>query len=218
MAPKEKPPIIEPFNPLDKRHLGESIAEALLESNLCPLPPEPFIGAGVYAIYYRSSFPAYSKLASSGADGQEMCPIYVGKAVPPGARKGGLGLDVNHGTALYKRLAEHGESIVMAGNLDLSDFSCRFLVVDDIWIPLAESILIEWFKPVWNRIIDGFGNHTPGEGRKGQQMSPWDCLHPGRKWVRELNLQANALSPETLAQRVEEYLDAFFDSHAKRMN
>lgn len=35
-------------------------------------------------------------------DGQLRCPIYVGKAVPPGARKGGLGLDVDHGQALYK--------------------------------------------------------------------------------------------------------------------
>ena len=209
MAPKEKPPVIEPFNPLDKRHLGESIAAALLETDIQPLPPPPFISTGVYALYYTGPFPVYSRLAAVNSDGQYRCPIYVGKAVPAGARKGGLGFKVNHGQAIYKRLAEHAESVASAENLSLTDFACRFLVVDDIWIPLAESILIEWFRPVWNRVIDGFGNHTPGEGRKGQQMSPWDCLHPGREWVRKLQLQTHALSQDELNNRIENYLCDF---------
>ena len=49
MAKKSDYPVFEPFNPLDKRHLGASVANALLESDIYPLPPEPFIGAGVYA-------------------------------------------------------------------------------------------------------------------------------------------------------------------------
>ena len=77
-------------------------------------------------------------------------PIYVGKAVPAGTRKGGFGLDIEHGSVLYHRLVEHAESVKAAVNLDIADFFCRFLVVDDIWIPLAESVLIEKFKPVWN--------------------------------------------------------------------
>ena len=33
-----------PFNPLDKRHLGESVAEALTLREVGPLPPvEPFL-------------------------------------------------------------------------------------------------------------------------------------------------------------------------------
>lgn len=57
MAKKADYPVFEPFNPLDKRHLGASVANALLESDIYLLPPEPFIGAGVYALYYVGDFP-----------------------------------------------------------------------------------------------------------------------------------------------------------------
>ena len=202
--PKNEMPVLKPFNPLDKRNLGESVADALLQTEASPLPPEPFIGAGVYVIYYIGSFSAYGQLSAVNRDGQFRCPIYVGKAVPAGARKGGLGLDVAHGQALYKRLTEHAESIKAARNIDIADFYCRFLVVDDIWIPLAESMLIERFKPVWNRVLDGFGNHDPGKGRHQGMMPQWDCLHPGRAWAERL--QPCSQTAEQLAERVERYL------------
>jgi hypothetical protein len=201
-------PAFKPFNPLDKRNLGESVADALLHTTVQALPPEPFIGAGVYAIYYMGSFSAYRQLAEVNQDGQFYCPIYVGKAVPPGSRKGGLGLEVEHGQTLYKRLAEHAESVNAARNLDIADFFCHFLVVDDIWIPLAESMLIERFKPVWNRVLDGFGNHDPGKGRHRGMMPQWDCLHPGRAWAQRLQPCAN--TAEQLAERVEQYLRELF--------
>jgi hypothetical protein len=143
-------------------------------------------------------------LSEHNIDGQFRCPIYIGKAVPAGARKGGLGLDVKHGQALYKRLAEHAESVNAVVNLDIEDFFCRFLVVDDIWIPLAESILIERFKPVWNRVLDGFGNHDPGKGRYNGMMPLWDCLHNGRIWATRL--KPCAITKDDLEKRVEEYL------------
>ena len=208
--PKNEKPVLKPFNPLDKRNLGESVADKLLEMEAQLLPPEPFIGAGVYAIYYMGPFSAYGQLSEVNRDGQFRCPIYVGKAVPAGARKGGLGLDVDHGQALWKRLSEHAESVKAASNLNLADFYCRFLVVDDIWIPLAESMLIERFKPVWNRVLDGFGNHDPGKGRHQGMMPQWDCLHPGRAWAERLQPCAN--TAEQLAERVENYLKEFFDS------
>jgi hypothetical protein len=203
--------VLTPFNPLDKRNLGESVAEALLATPAQPLPPEPFMGAGVYALYYTGSFPAYRLLSEKNRDGQSLCPIYIGKAVPAGARKGGLGLDVEHGQALYKRLSEHAESIKAAQNLEISDFHCRFLVVDDIWIPLAESMLIERFAPVWNRVLDGFGNHDPGKGRYSGMMPQWDCLHPGRAWAARL--QPGASIAKELAERVNAYLHKFFDAN-----
>ncbi len=202
--PKNEMPVLKPFNPLDKRNLGESVADALLQTEASPLPPEPFIGAGVYVIYYIGSFSAYGQLSAVNRDGQFRCPIYVGKAVPAGARKGGLGLDAAHGQALYKRLAEHAESIKAVRNIDISDFYCRFLVVDDIWIPLAESMLIERFKPVWNRVLDGFGNHDPGKGRHQGMMPQWDCLHPGRAWAERL--QPCSQTAKQLVERVERYL------------
>lgn len=193
-----------PFNPLDKRHLGESVAAAMLKSDIHPLPPEKFRGAGIYAIYYIGDFEAYADLAVINRDGQFARPIYVGKAVPAGARKGGLGLDAEPGTALFKRLSEHYESVKAAENLNEADFFCRYLVVDDIWIPLAESLLIEKFQPVWNRVLDGFGNHDPGSGRYAQQKSPWDELHPGREWANRLRPCAS--TKESLIERIKDFL------------
>ena len=208
MASKDGIPVIKPFNPLDKSNLGESIAEAAMHSDVYPLPPEPFIGAGVYMIYYTGDFPPYKLLSNRNKNGLFLNPIYVGKAVPAGARKGGFSLNVNHGTALYKRLSKHSESVSAASNLDLGDFYCRFLVVDDIWIPLAESLLIEKFGPVWNRILDGFGNHDPGKGRHSGKISFWDCVHPGRSWVSKL--QPCLYSKEELENRIENYLTEYF--------
>jgi hypothetical protein len=202
---KSDAPRLEPYNPLDKRNLGESITDAMLGTKPSLLPPNPFIGAGVYALYYVGSFPAYAKLAEMNRGGKYLCPIYIGKAVPSGARKGGLGLEVEHGQALFKRLSEHAESIKSANNLELADFCCRYLAVDDVWIPLAESMLIERFKPVWNRVLDGFGNHDPGSGRHSGKMPQWDCVHPGRAWAARLQPCANTL--DELLRRIEEYLD-----------
>lgn len=195
-----------PFNPLDKRHLGESVAAAMLKSKIHPLPPEKFKGAGIYAIYYIGNHEAYNDLAVVNRDGQFARPIYVGKAVPAGARKGGLGLGADPGTALFKRLSEHHESVKAAENLNEADFFCRYLVVDDIWIPLAESLLIEKFQPVWNRVLDGFGNHDPGSGRYAQQKSPWDELHFGREWADRL--RPCATTREVLIERVKDFLSS----------
>lgn len=172
-----------PYNPLHKRNLGESVAKALLTEPVGPLPTERFVGAGIYAIYYTGAFGAYEEIAKSNRDGKFQWPIYVGKAVPASARKGGFGLDADPGEVLHRRLAEHATSIEQASNLEIQDFQCRYLVVDDIWIPLAESLLIEKFYPVWNMKIDGFGNHDPGAGRRNQRKSSWDVLHPGRPWA-----------------------------------
>lgn len=188
----EQPRRIPPFNPLDKTNLGESVAEAMLQQPVCPLPPdEPFIGAGIYALYYEGNFALYTEIAGQNRNRQYRWPIYVGKAVPAGARKGGYGLGADPGQALYKRLTEHAASIGDAENLNVADFHCRFLVVDDIWIPLAESLLVEMYSPLWNQKIDGFGNHDPGKGRYNQQRSPWDTIHPGRAWAYKLKPPSN---------------------------
>ncbi len=199
-APKGKA-----YNPLDKLNLAKSI-----EIELLARPPEPLsavdhiAGAGVYVIYYTGPFPVYAPLAEANSGGQFTKPIYIGKAIPKGGRKGGLSVDVAAtGRALSDRLKQHAASIDEAGNIELADFHVRHLVVDDIWIPLGENMLIETFKPVWNRAIDGFGNKDPGNRRATQYRSPWDVLHPGRKFAEKL-----ADSPATTAfllQRIEDY-------------
>ncbi len=76
--------------------------------------------------------------------------------------------------------------------------------MDDIWIPLGENILIETFKPLWNRAIDGFGNRDPGKRRATQYRSPWDVLHPGRAVAAKL--AESPLTEEFLRRRVSDYL------------
>lgn len=147
------------------------------------LPPEPFDGVGVYAIYYKGDFKPYSSFK-----GEEV-PIYVGSAVMVGKRKGLK--DVGSGRQLYNRLAQHSKSIGLSNNLDLGDFCCRYLIVVPVWIELAERFLIEHYRPIWNTVIDGFGNHDPGAGRKDMKRPRWDILHPGRPWAKKLKAAEN---------------------------
>lgn len=197
-------PNLVPFNPLDKRHLGESVGLAMLRRPTTPLKNlVSFEGAGIYAVYYTGAFPAYAPMTERNRDGRFEAPIYVGKTVPKGARKGG-DLDANPGKVLYNRLAQHARGIEEATNLDLGDFFCRYLVVDDIWIPLGESLLIAKYSPIWNTLIDGLGNHDPGKGRHAGLRPRWDVLHPGRPWAERC--QPRAETPEQIAREAKEYL------------
>ncbi len=195
----------KPYNPLDKAHLGESVANAMLASQ-----PEPlngvgmFSGAGIYAIYYKGSFPPYRPISSANPEAPNSRPIYVGKAVPAGARKGGFGLGINPGTALASRLKDHAKSVDQAENISLDDFCFQHLVVDDIWIPLGESLLISMFSPIWNTFVDGFGNHDPGKGRYNQVRSRWDVLHPGRNWA--LKCAERSENAEQISAELQSYL------------
>jgi len=174
-----------------------------------PLPPgKKFLGAGIYAIYYTGRFKPYRRVAEQNRNNKFEQPIYVGKAVPPGARKGGFGLSTAPGPALFKRLNEHKSSIAAAENLKVGDFFCRYLVSDDIWIPLGESLLNESFQPLWNILIEGFGIHTPGKGRKKQVRSKWDTLHPGRGLAADL-----PPNPKTAAE-LERIIADFFAGKA----
>jgi hypothetical protein len=193
-----------PYNPLDKLNLGRSVAEALLLTPVAPFSQTAdLIGAGVYAIYYTGDFPPYAPVAAANRGDAFARPIYVGKAVPRGARKGGLTFDAATGRALRDRLRQHGSSIAEAQNLDLADFQFRSLVVEDIWIPLGENMMIEQFKPVWNLVIDGFGNKDPGVRRATQHRSLWDVLHPGRAFSEKLATGGN--TPEVIVKRLADY-------------
>lgn len=194
---------IIPFNPLEPKHLAASVADALLATAAQPLGAvSPFVGAGIYAIYYVGELPCYRLLAEANGGGRFVLPIYVGKAVPKGARMGGGAGEA--GKDLHKRLKEHADSVSAAVNLELDAFYCRFLVVEDIWIPLGESLLIAKFAPVWNSIVTGFGNHNPGSGRHAGARPLWDQLHPGRLWAARLADQP--VTATELAGQAENYL------------
>lgn len=195
----------DPYNPLDKINLANSVAGALLRQPVRPLGDVGgLVGAGVYAIYYTGAFPAYAPIAEQNRGDAFRQPIYVGKAIPKGGRKGGLGMDSAKGTALSSRLKKHASSVEAASNLDIADFRFRCLVVDDIWIPLGENILIEAFKPVWNMVVDGFGINDPGSGRYNQARSQWDVLHPGRGYADKLKPGKN--SAEEISALISDFM------------
>ena len=193
-----------PYNPLSKRNLAGSIVSKLLHQEPEALPPARFPGAGIYLIYYTGDFEPYRKIATANKGSSFRQPIYVGKAIPAGGRKGGDGFDVPHGHALCRRLTEHSDSIKAATNLDINDFRCRWLVVDEVFIPLGESLLISHFKPLWNVVVDGFGNHPPGGGRAKGKKPIWDVLHPGRQWAEPLHA---AVTRDFVMGLIEKYLD-----------
>jgi hypothetical protein len=195
----------EAYNPLDKLNIAKSIeTEFLGRPAIALAEASAVVGAGVYALYYAGGFGPYASIRADPTNNKFGTPIYVGKAIPKGGRKGGLGADSTVGKPLANRLRRHLGSVSEATNLDLSDFWFRFLVVDDVWIPLGENMLIETFKPVWNLALDGFGNSAPGRRREGQFRSLWDTLHPGRASMTRLPPSPVAL--DAVERRVQNYL------------
>ncbi len=171
-----------PYDPLDLRTLAGNMARVVLEQPVYHLANVPvFDGAGVYIIYYTGNYPPYKSIGEKNIGDKWEQPIYVGKAVREGARKGGVLAEGPAGKAIFKRLKDHAASIRTTENLRLEHFWCRYLAIKDFFIPLCESLLIDRYGPVWNKVIEGFGNKVLGGNRdKTQRKSMWDVLHPGR--------------------------------------
>lgn len=151
-----------------------------------PLPPiESFEGTGVYALYYIGKYGIYKGFHEINRL-EFSQPIYVGKAVPRGWRQGRV--IKSSSTELYRRLCDHTKSITSAENIKVDDFLCRFMILENAasnLIGTIEAALIRHYHPLWNCIVDGFGNHDPGKGRYNQEKSEWDLLHPGRMWAEK---------------------------------
>lgn len=156
-------------------------------------PPETFSGTGVYALYYIGGYELYSQIAALN---REICvqPIYVGKAVPKGWRT--VRMANAEDSTLCHRLREHSNSIRQGANLHIEDFRCRFMILKGMesnLISTAEAELIRRYTPLWNTVVDGFGNHDPGSGRYNQAKSEWDVLHSGRAWAERLTGKSPSL-------------------------
>lgn len=207
---------VEPYDPLKKVHLAENVAGALVAQAVVEFGKlKPIGGGGIYAIYYTGPFPAYAALVAADAAAPFTIPIYVGKAVPEGARTGGTeevtssltgAAPVRRKRTLHERLSEHRNSIRKVTNLEVTDFHCRRLVVEPMWIALGEALMISRTFPVWNSLVSGFGNHDQGSGRDKQVRSRWDTIHPGRP--APLKLEARSETAEDIAADVVEYLRA----------
>lgn len=169
-------------------------------------PPERFLGTGVYAIYYIGKHKLYKKLYDINRLEFKL-PIYVGKAVPQGWRQARNQETGNGSTELFRRLTEHSKSINQVDNLNIEDFRCRFMILENAassLIGTVEAALIREYRPIWNTSIDGFGNHDPGKGRYNQAKSEWDTIHVGRPWADK----CLGISPST--GKVEEKAETYF--------
>jgi hypothetical protein len=169
------------------------------------MPPQVSIaGLGVYAIYYTGALEHYEHLGRLNSK-QCAIPIYIGKAVPAGWRKG-RAASGDSSKSVIGRLREHAGSIRAASNLNTRDFRTRFVVLEGIEADLITSVeaqLIRKYQPMWNTLVDGFGNHTPGEGRFDQARSEWDVLHPGRGWAAKCRGESPKL--ENILAKIESH-------------
>ncbi|MBE9062729.1 Eco29kI family restriction endonuclease [cf. Phormidesmis sp. LEGE 11477] len=168
---------------------------------------ERFHGTGVYALYCTSKSGIYSKFNLINRTAFHM-PIYVGKAVPKGWRQARQASSPDiESYELSNRIREHSRSINAGEGIELSDFSCRFMILEgkesDL-IGTVEAALIRKYQPIWNTLIDGFGNHDPGRGRYEQAKSDWDVCHPGRSWANKC--RGVHRSREELLESIEEFL------------
>jgi Eco29kI restriction endonuclease len=55
-----------------------------------------------------------------------------------------------------------------------------------LFVPMAENLMIQAYRPVWNLIIGGFGNNDPGGRRYDQDRFRQDIRHLGRYWASRL--------------------------------
>ena len=194
------------FQSLKFRSVVEEAIQFFAGTPVHPLPPSSrFTGCGVYALYYLGDHNLYAKIARLN---QDTCilPIYVGKAVPPGWRAARA--TSTESKSLYSRLREHARNVQQVKNLGIGGFCCRFIILQkaeaDLIVPV-EAVLIRKYQPLWNSVVDGFGNHDPGKGRYNQARSEWDVLHPGRPWADKLAGEPPSL--EETIKKVQAYLD-----------
>lgn len=186
------------FDPSDPVLMGRFVAMALLAQQREEMTAvKSFYGSGVYAIYYDGEFEKYEGIA-----GREH-PIYVGKADP--AVKGARSAH-EQGVKLADRLTEHRKNIEKATNLDITDFSCRYLVVASGWQNSAEQHLIWLYRPIWNsetKICFGLGKHGDSSETRGNKRSPWDTMHPGRAWAA--NIDEDQMTVGQITKKIKEH-------------
>ncbi len=161
----------------------------------------PFYGSGVYAIYYvGNTEKAYERLSGTET------PIYVGKSTPKNANAETV---EEQGQVLYQRLKERSKSIAKT-NLELADFEYRAAPIQTGMQASVEDFMIRLFRPIWNKetkICYGIGKHGDSAATRRNKRSPWDTMHPGRRWADQT--AEDQMNRSHIETRITEHLDAF---------
>ena len=204
LDPVALPPyMLDPSNPAT---FAELIARNLVFQpmrGLSDVIGSKFYGSGVYAIYYHGNFETYAQISKTDH------PIYTGKSSPAAGSTSAK----EQGIKLHGRLKEHAKSIDEVTNLEVSDFSCRFLVVATGWEKAAEHNLIGHYQPVWNKeskVCQGFGKHGDSASTRKNSRSAWDTIHMGRSWAMSAANKPNEKSEDQIKQEIRRHLTNYF--------
>lgn len=161
------------------------------------LEEAPFHGSGVYAIYYHGTKEkAYIPLSCTET------PIYVGKADPKNPQAETV---EEQGLALFLRLREHAKNMEKT-DLRLVDFSYRAAPIQTGMQAAVEDFMIRLFRPIWNKEIKicfGLGKHGDSASTRANKRSPWDTMHPGRKWA--VATKADQMSRKEIESRIADH-------------
>ena len=138
---------------------------------VCDLPPPPFKGAGVYAIYCTARSGIYERYGNKVNRTGYNVPIYVGKAVPKGwwqIRTAGLDtLPIAEQVELWMDLVKRSIG------LKLEDFHIRAFEVSIDILRGIQLLMLRTYHPLWNRL---FASHKTAKALK----SSWARIHSVR--------------------------------------
>ncbi|MDA3875060.1 MAG: Eco29kI family restriction endonuclease, partial [Kiritimatiellae bacterium] len=110
---------------------------------------------------------------------------------------------------LYNRLKEHSRAIKTT-NLNLADFTCRHVAIQSGMQAAVEHFMIGFYRPIWNKEIKvcfGIGKHGDSTKTRANKRSPWDTMHPGRKWAE------NTKEDQKTRMKVEEDIHRHLEAH-----
>ena len=134
----------------------------------------------MYGLFYDGPLRIYQPISSP----DWLVPIYIGSA----------------DGRLRERIRNHLESITAGKGIEPEQFRFRYMQLTPDRHRGVENLMIEWFRPVWNK--SGFGNKVTGVNRLTQRTSLWDIWHPGRLG-RGSSTRDEAAAKEELQRRVE---------------
>lgn len=113
------------------------------------------------------------------------------------------------GQVLFARLKEHAKNITKT-DLTLGDFRYRAAAIQSGMQAAVEDFMIRLFQPIWNkeiRICYGIGKHGDSATTRANKRSPWDTMHPGRKWA------ADTITDQMKRGKIEANIATHFQKH-----
>lgn len=153
-------------------HFAEVLKDAVRFFHGTPVhalpPPEPFSGAGVYAIYCIAREGIYRKFGDVVNREEYAIPIYVGKAVPTQKSRSNewTNYSIHDQLVVWSDLAK-----ASFGNTD--SFVCRIFFSDNGTNMLLNALqrhLVAKYSPLWNSLFDSCHTKSEIEGR-------WKRMH-----------------------------------------